>query len=184
MTRNRKVDPAVLEREYIFDSSNPPVSISGLAEKYGMARSGIADKAMKGHWYERRIEFREQLGEKVVAALGDEWVGFETQTREKLMQVGLKYLDKYVAALDEGSVKPNTRDMLGIAAMIRTLLGDVAASPKGEEALIDPDTVDVSPEYYRQAIAAIEAAQLGSGEADAGPAGETEEAGPTGTGED
>ncbi len=185
MTRARKVDPAVLEREYIFDPSNPPVSLTGLAEKYGMARSGIADKALKGRWYERREEFRTQLGEKVVAALGDEWVGFETATREKLMQTGLKYLDSYIKALDDGKIVPNTRDMLGVAAMIRTFLGDAAASPKGEEALLDPDTVDISPEYYRRAIAAIETAQLTSG-ADPGPddAGETAEAGASGTGED
>lgn len=185
MTRNRKVDPAVLEREYIFDPSSSPVSLTDLAQRHGMARSGIADKALKGRWYERRVEFRQQLGEKVVAALSDEWVGFETATREKLMQTGLKYLDKYIEALDNGDIKPSTRDMLGVAAMIRTFLGDSAANPKGEEALLDPDTADISPEYYRKAIAAIEAAQLGSGD-DPGPddAGETEAAGAAGVGED
>jgi len=176
MTRARKVDPAVLEREYIFDSGNPPVSLTDLADKYGMARSGIADKARTGRWYERRIEFREQLGEKVVAALGDKWVAYETATREKMMNVGLKYLDKYVEALDRDEIKVSTRDMLGMAAMIRTLLGDAAVNPRGEEALLDPDTAPLSPDYYRHALTVIER-QLGSG--DVGPADESGHAGET-----
>ena len=165
MTRNRKIDPAVLEREYIFDSGNPPISYTELADKHGLARSGVASKGVAGRWYEKRIEFREQLGEKVVAALGDNWVRYETATREKMMNVGLKYLDKYIEALDSDKVQINTRDMLGMAAMIRTLLGDVAASPNtAEEALLD-DSAPLSPDYYRKALTVIEA-QLASGTAD------------------
>jgi hypothetical protein len=183
MTRNRKIDPALLEREYIFDSSNPPVSITGLAERHGMARSGIAEKALKGRWYERRIEFREQLGEKVVAALGDEWVGFESATRKKLMDTALTYLDKYVEALDDGTIKPTTRDMLGVAAMIRTLLGDAAASPQGEETLLDPDTATLSPEYYRKALTSIDGL-LTSGDDGSLDVGEAPPSSIEGTGED
>lgn len=183
MTRNRKVDPAVLEREYIFDSGNPPISLTGLADKHGMARSGIAAKALTGRWYERRIEFREQLGEKVVAALGDKWVEYETAVREAMMNVGMKYLEKYTEALDSGKIEPTTRDMLGIAAMVRTLLGDAAVRPKGEEALLDPDNAPLNADYYRKALSTVEAL-LESG--DDGPldAGEAPAAGTTGTGQD
>jgi hypothetical protein len=182
MTRARKVDPALLEREYVFDSGNPPVSLTQLADKYGMARSGIADKARIGRWYERRIEFREQLGEKVVAALGDEWVKYETAVREKMMSVGLAYLDKYIDSMDKDDFKTNTRDMLGIAAMLRTLLGDIASNPRGEEALIDPDSATLSPDYYRKALKVIEA-QLDGGDGSL-DVGEAAEAGAPGTGED
>jgi hypothetical protein len=183
MTRARKVDPAVLEREYIYDSGNPPISLTQLSDKYGMARSGVADKARTGRWYERRLEFREQLGEKVVAALGDEWVRYEASVREKMMQVGLKYLDKYTDALDSGEIKASTKDMLGIAAMVRTLLGDIASNPQGEEELVDPDAATLSPDYYRKALKVIEQ-QLGDGSDGSLDAGEAAEAGAPGTGED
>lgn len=185
MTRSRKVDPALLEREYIFDSGNPPVSLTQLADKYGMARSGIAEKARGGRWYERRIEFRERLGEKVVAALGDEWVKYETAVREKLMNVGIKYLDKYAEELDkeDSDIKINTRDMLGIAAMVRTMLGDISSNPHGEEALVDPDSATLSPDYYRKALKVIEA-QLSDGADGPDDAGEAEATGASGVGED
>ena len=181
MTRNRKIDPAVLEREYIFDSGNPPISLTQLSDKYGLARSGVADKARAGRWYERRIEFREQLGEKVVAALGDKWVDYETAQRQRMLDIGMKYLDKYAEALDAGEIKPTTRDMLGMAAMIRTLFGDVASSGVGEEELIDPDAAQLSPEYYRRALQVIESQLDDSGSVDAG---EAEATSASGTGQD
>src|SRR5688572_4613488 len=142
MTRARKIDPAILEREYVYDAATPPISITGLAEKYGLARSGVADKARVGRWFERREEFRRQIGEKAVSALGDKWVGFETAVREKMTSVALTYLDQYQKALNDGEIKVNTRDMLGVAAMLRTVLGDAASSnTSDEEGLIDPATV-------------------------------------------
>lgn len=183
MTRNRKVDPAVLEREYIFDSGTPPISLTQLSDKYGMARSGIADKARVGRWYERRIEFREQLGEKVVAALGDKWVDYETAQRQRMLDIAIKYMDKYAEALDSGEIKTTTRDMLGIAAMIRTLFTDVASSGRGEEELIDPDSKPLDPDYYRRALTTVEAL-LESGGNGSVDAGEAAEAGASGTGED
>lgn len=175
MTRNRKADPAVLEREYVFDSATPPTSITALADKYGMARSGIAEKARLGRWYEKRKEFRERLGQKTIEALGDKWVAYETSVRERLMQVGLDYLDKYVKALAEDKITTNTRDMLGIAAMVRTLLNDTAANPRGEEALIDPESVTLDPDAYRAAIYEIK--RLNQGQLDADD-DESDESGP------
>lgn len=158
MTRLRKVDPEVLEREYVYDAANPPVSITQLAERHGLARSGVAEKAMRGRWYERRQEFRQQLGEKAVEKLGEQWVRFETATRERMMSIGLDYLNKYAEALQNGEVKVSTRDMLGVAAMVRALLGDAAAAKTdGEEvALYDPDTTDLDPDVARRVLAALE----------------------------
>lgn len=182
MTRNRRIDPAILEREYIFDSGSPPISLTQLAEKHGMARSGIAAKALTGRWYERRVEFREQLGMKVVDALGDEWVKYETAVRRKMMDVASTYLDKYIEALDADKITVSTRDMLGIAAMLRTLLGDAAAKPEQEGGLIDPEAAPLSPEYYRKSLDTIEALlESGDGPDDAG---EAPASSPAGVGED
>lgn len=163
MTRNRKVDPEVLEREYIYDSGSPPISLTQLAERHGLARSGVADKAMRGQWFRKREEFRQQLGEKAVEKLGEEWVRFETAVREKVTAIGLKYLTKFEAAMDDPEFKVSTRDMLGIAAMLRAYIGDAAAAKtNGEEvALYDPDTADLDPAIARRVLAELEAGPLG-----------------------
>ena len=180
MTRNRKVDPEVLEREYIFDPNPDPVSLTQLADRHGLARSGVAEKALRGRWYERRKEFRAQLGEKVVAKLADEWVGMDTAVREQMMQTGLKYLGKFAEALENGDIKVNTRDMLGIAAMVRQLLLDTANRPKGEEALIDPTNVtfgEDSARAFLEEIKRLEAGQVDDDGDESGPAGRLEATG-------
>jgi len=155
MTRNRKVDPEVLEREYIYDSGTPPISYTELAAKYGLARNTVAEKGIRGRWFERREEFRKTLGIKVTEALGEEWVRFETAAREKLMALGMTYVEKYAKALEDGEIKVSTRDMLGVAAMLRTLMGDAAAAKPTEEVLLDPDA-DLHPDVARRVLAALE----------------------------
>lgn len=178
MTRNRKVDPEVLEREYIFDRNNPPISYTQLAEKHGVARNTVAEKATKGRWYERRKEFRESLGEKVVEALGEEWVRFETAAREKAMDIALNYMNKYEAAMEAGEIKVSTRDFLGVMAMLRTFLGDAAqAKTNGEEVLFDSESADLDPIFAREVLNRLEAGERRTAEAPA-------ETGPEGAGED
>jgi hypothetical protein len=155
VTRLRKVDPEVLEREYIFDSGTPPISFSGLAEKYGLARTTVAEKATKGRWFERREEFRKQLGMKTVEALGEQWVRYETAVREKAMATGVEYLEKYAKALTDGSITVSTRDMLGVVAMLRTLMADASVAKPTEEVLLNEDS-PIHPDEYRRALAVIE----------------------------
>lgn len=170
MTRNRKVDPEVLEREYIYDRGSPPISITGLAERHGLARSGVAEKAMAGKWFQRRQEFRETLGMKVTEALGEEWVRFETAARESAMTIALDYMERYKKALAADEVKVSTRDFLGVMAMLRTFLGDAAqAKSNGEEVLIDPDTADLDPDTARRWLATLDGVAAARSELGPGP---------------
>lgn len=178
MTRNRKVDPDVLEHEYIY--SDPPISFTDLAEKHGLARNTVAVKGIKGRWFERREEFRRTLGLKVSEALGEEWVRLETAAREKAMSIGVKVLDKFEKQLADPDFKVATRDMVAVAAMIRTLAADAIAAKGTEEVLLDPDTSDIHPDEYRRALRVIE--QIESGGTDDAPA--AAEAGAAGAGED
>ncbi len=158
MTHNRKIDPEVLEREYIFDSGNPPISYRDLAKKHGLAYNTVALKATKGRWYKRRIEFREKLGMKTVEQLGEQWVRFETAVRERAMAIGIEYLEKYAKALSDDSITVSTRDMLGVAAMLRAYTSDAnAAKTNGEEVLLDPDSIDLNPEVARRVLARLDA---------------------------
>lgn len=178
MTRNRKVDPDVLEHEYIY--SDPPISFTALAEKHGVARNTVAAKGIKGNWFQRREDFRKSLGLKVSEALGEEWVRFETAAREKAMNIGVKVLEKFEAQLEDPEFKVSTRDMVAVAAMMRTLASDAAAAKGTEEVLLDPDTSDIHPDEYRRALRVIE--QIESGGADDAPTAAT--AGAAGAGED
>lgn len=159
MTRARKFDWDVIEREYIYDSGTPPISLTDLAERHGAARSGLTEIARRGRWFERREEFRKMLGIKATEKLGEEWVRFETAVREKAMNVGLKYLEAFEKALADGEIKVNTRDMVAVAGMLRVLTADAAtARTNGEEVdLIDPDTAVMDPDTARRALNALEA---------------------------
>jgi hypothetical protein len=159
MTRQQKIDIAELEREYIFDASAHPVSFTQLAERHNVARNTVAERGTKGRWFERREEFRRQLGVKAVEALGEEWVRFETAIREKTTSVGLAYLERYEKALLAGEIPLNTRDALGVVAMLRTFAQDAAAATtNGEEVkLIDPDTHQLDPDTARRTLAALDA---------------------------
>lgn len=151
---------AALRREYIY--SDPPLSISDLAEKYDLARSNVAQKATDGRWFEEREAFRAKLEGKVAEALAEKWVEAEIAFREKMLQSGSKYLDRWIAELEkEGStIKANTRDMLGIAGMMRTLLVDVRKEATPATVLVDAETGEVSFADPAEAKKALEKAKM------------------------
>src|SRR5204862_1115992 len=105
-----------------------------LAEKHGMPRSLLTDRGGKEGWADQRTEFRRALGVKTTEAMTDEIIKFQIATRERMMTVGLKYMDEYAKALEAGEIKVATRDMLGVASMLRTLIGDQISNQPGEEA--------------------------------------------------
>lgn len=184
MTRTRKVDPEVLEREYIYDSSSPPISYTQLADRHGLARNTVAEKGIAGGWYSKRMAFRQSLGIKVADALGEEWVKFETATREKTMELGLKVLQRFENQLEDPEFQISTRDALGWAAALHALAKDAATSSAGKEVdLIDPENVHLDPDQYRDALRQIELIESGGGN-DAVDAPDLEATGTEGSGPD
>lgn len=179
MTRNRKIDPEVLEREYIFDSSPDPVSFTDLAIRHGLARNTVAAKGTAGKWFERREEFRRQLGIGVTNALGEQWVRFETQMRERLLSVGMKAVERYEKNFDDPDFKVGTRDLLGVASMLRTFAGDAALAQGKEEVLDGTEASNLTEAEYRRALGVIDRLTAGQGHAGEAPA-----AGAPGAGED
>lgn len=164
MTSRTKFDYETLKREYIYSAESPPISYTDLADKHGMSRSLIADRGTKEGWYEQRVEFRKNLGIKTTEAMTDQITKYQMATRQKMMDVALTYLDQYEKALKGGEIKVSTRDMVQIAAMLRTLVGDAINNAAGEEGLIDPDTVELTPDALRRGLA-----QLDAGTADERP---------------
>lgn len=156
----------VLEREYVY--SDPPVSITELAERHSLARSNVAAKATAGKWFEKREEFRRRLSEKTRDAMAEKWSEMQTAVYERLAKTSVAYLDLYEKALAEGKVPANTKDMLGIASMMRTLTNDMVNKPVGG-GVVDPETGDVfdgDEEEARDAIAKVKALMAGEREPD------------------
>lgn len=128
MTRLRKGPSAdALEREYVF--SDPIVSITQLADKYDLARSGVADKARIGKWYEKREIFRAKVADGVTDAMAEKWAEMQVGVYERLVQVSLKHLDLHEKALEAGEIKSNTRDMISVAGMLTTVLKELSKKP-------------------------------------------------------
>ena len=169
MTRQVKgPGTAVLEREYIY--SEPPVSITDLATKYGLARSNVAAKATTGKWFEKREEFRARLSDGVKEALAEKWVEAQSAFREKILTAGASYLDRWIEELNkEGStIKVNTRDMLGIAAMMRVTLDDIRKEAVPSTVVVDEEgNVEFADATEAKiALAKAKAMLLGAGDAE------------------
>lgn len=169
MTRQNKYDYELLKREYIYDAGSPPISYTDLAERHGMSRSLLTDRGSREEWAEQRVEFRKALGVKTTEAMEDDIVKFQIATRERMMSVGLAYMDQYAKALESGDIKVSTRDMLGIAAMLRTLIGDTLDGVEVKEGLLDPDTVELDPAEIRRHLALLDDGEPDAGDAEAEP---------------
>lgn len=144
----RKFDPALLEREYVYDSATPPVSITQLADNHGMARSHLADMARRGKWYEKRKEVRLTVGEKVLDAMTDQWAETQTIIRNRMLELSIKLLDQAEKAVEAGDIKiTRIADIATIVATARVLLGDQAVdeSRKNGPTIIDMNAVDMDP---------------------------------------
>ncbi len=164
MTRQRKYDYEALRAEYI--QAKTPISYTDLADKHGLSRSLLTDRGAREGWTAQRDAFREALGIKVTEAMTDQIAKFQIALHEKSIAVGLKYLDQYAAALDAGEIKMSTRDMVAVAAMVRVLTADAAASRQpGEDGVISEDA-PMSPDAIRKAILQLEAGEVdGPGDA-------------------
>ena len=186
MTRlTRGPGTEALRREYVY--SDPPISVSDLAAKYGLARSNVAQKCSAGGWTEEREAFRGKLREGVIEALSEKWVEARVAYREKLLAVGGLFLDQYAAMLEadakaikdapEGTevkrqIPITTKDMIGLSAMLRDTMNDALNDLPVPGPVVNPETGDVSfsdPDEARRAIA--QARRLMAGSGDAGDAG-------------
>lgn len=164
MTRARKADPALLEREYVYDSGNPPISITQLADNHGMARSNIADMARRGKWYEKRKEVRLTVGEKVLDAMTDRWAETQTVIRDRMLELSIKLLDQAEKAVAAGEIKiTRVADIQSIVATARVLLGDQAVSEanKNGPTIIDMEAVVMDPQKMAEMLPLLK--QLAAG---------------------
>jgi len=164
MTRARKFDPTLLEREYVYDSATPPVSLTGLADRHGMNRGHLSDMARRGEWYTKRKEIRKTVGEKVLDAMTDRWAETQTLIRDRMLEMSVKMLDAAEKALADGEIKiTKPTDVATIIATMRVLLGDQAVDEarKNGPTVIDMETVTLTPEKMAEMLPLLK--QLAAG---------------------
>lgn len=156
----------VLEREYVY--ADPPISITMLADKYGLARSGVADKARIGKWYEKREAFRQRLSDKTREALAEKWADMQVAVYERLLKSGMTYLDKYDKALENDEIKPSARDMIAVGGMMKALLDEMAQKPAADPTVVGPDGEEFegTEAEAREAIERIKQLMAGGEEPD------------------
>jgi hypothetical protein len=151
MTRNPSSDPQQLEREYVY--APEPISFSELADRHGLARSNVADKARIGQWYKKRQEYQRQVSRSVVEAMGEKWAQQGVALREKVIHAAETTLDKYIELLDNDKIKPDAKDAATMAAVVRTFLADIAEAAKPNQMIVDGDAVEwESEEAAREAV--------------------------------
>lgn len=150
MTRNPSIDYVAAKREYIF--SEPPPTLSELAEKYQCSRAALAAKAAGEEggisWFQEREEFRRRLGKKTLEALADKFAAFEIEAREKQMQTANAVLDNFIEALTEGKIKITSKDAIEWAK-VQLDLFDAARNAGRHGDVIDGQAVEMT-EYDAQ----------------------------------
>lgn len=150
MSGNDLVDWKVIENEYIYSPTD--ISLTEIADKYGRARSAIADKARIGRWFQRRQEYRRQIDNNVMVALASKWAEKAGQVREKVLQAAEATLDAYIKALEKGEIKVDAKDAALMATVLRTHLADIAEAARPTQVVIDGEAEDMSAEEAAQVI--------------------------------
>lgn len=143
MTRNPKVDWKTLEHEYVFDPNN--ISISELAAKHDIARSGVAQKMGIGKWYEKRLEYQKRVDASVVEAMGQKWAAMTVAIQEKVLRAAEATLDAYIKYIEEGVVKPDAKDAALMSQIIRTTLADIHNAAKPSALVVYGEAVEMDP---------------------------------------
>ena len=141
MTRAAKYNWSEIEYVYVHDISPKPISIDGLVEQYGVTRSLVAQHALTGGWAKKRADFRQVVGQKVIEASGDSYIGYATAQQEKVIQALVKTLDRYIERLDAGEIQPQVKDLVAVSAALRVYISDRLAQQPQENQTADPETI-------------------------------------------
>lgn len=178
MSRNPSVDWLTLKREYVYAKPNDNVTLSTLAVKHGIARSGLAARAAgakdEQSWFDEREEFRSRLNEKTLEALADKWAAFETEAREKRMQTANAVLDNFIAQLapvdEQGNPLPSkvkiaSKDAVEWIGVMRQEFAEVRNAGANAK-VVDGTAVemdrDEAKEAYESAMKLLEAGKNGA----------------------
>jgi hypothetical protein len=148
MTRQRKIDPAELEREYVFGTE----SLAELAARHGLSKSAVAGYAARGGWAEKRAAFTTSVQDRIREALASDWVAYEAQLRQKMVETSVRSLARYMQALDAGEIDISSRDAIAWIGLLRQLLDELR--PKEEQR--EPE-LEIDPETAARIVAQVDA---------------------------
>lgn len=147
---NRSGQYDVMEKEYV--TGGDEVSITSLAARYGRGKSAVARMARLRGWYDKRAAYRETESERTYDATIDAYLPRIVKLNEKFIEAAEKTVDRYVEAIENREITPNTSDVAKIMGVIQTMTGKTAAgeSPEASGDIRIPEGVGV------EAIRALE----------------------------
>ena len=115
---------------------------------------------MAGKWFEKRTAFRQTVGMRVTEVIEDNAISFAASQRQLVIDAMRKTLEKYAERLDNGEIKPTTKDAVAAAAALRAYLADTVAAAPSEEAPLDPTTVELPPDALAAFVTAFNRGEI------------------------
>ena len=140
MTRTTKVDWQEVQKEYITDST---ASYAHLAEKYGVARKTLQERATREQWPKLRQELADKAYDKFTEKLVDE--KSQAQSRHLTQYKNLQVLaSRALSGMSEGSIV--VADLEKVARTLKLAIDGervVLGMPTTVSAISDPQGGDV-----------------------------------------
>lgn len=95
--KNREIDWAEVEAEYV----NSAISLTALAEKYGISKSIVQKRSSKYKWGKKRERMRQDKAEKVSERLHEKDVIHTVKSIERCCKAADKLIDKINKAINQ-----------------------------------------------------------------------------------
>lgn len=136
---NAKVDPQLLEREYVTST----VSIRELAKRHGLSWSALATRARKADaagltWEDKRRAFQTSVAKTSYDKTADRLAKEDVDIRSELVNVNRATLAVYVQQLREGKIAVTPKDAVQATAALMNLLGEPTS--RTETSIVDART--------------------------------------------
>jgi len=139
-----KVDPTVLEKEYITGD----MSMRTLAKAHDMSWSAIASRARRENWAEKRESYRDSLRRRTYEHTADKFARERAAMTEENVVALRATVRAYVTQLAAGEIKVSPKDALESAKVLAMWMGEPTA--RTESKIVEFTTGGIEPELLRR----------------------------------
>lgn len=115
-----KVDYDELEREYVTGD----ISVRELARRYEMSNGSVSAQARKREWDAKRQSYRDSVARRSYEKTADRFANQQVEVNDEIFKAMRATIYKYVEALQQNKIIPNTKDASMAAEIILRLFGE------------------------------------------------------------
>lgn len=115
-----KVDYDALEKEYVTGD----VSVRELARRYDMSNGSISAQARRREWDSKRASYRDSIARRSYEKSADRFASKQAEVNDEIFGAMRATIYKYIEALKDGKVVPNTKDAVMATDVILRLFGE------------------------------------------------------------